>query len=86
MLFGLLMVICLVYLTAYVYQKLIGVKLPNVKDNPNKINILSSISLGQNKNLHVVEVNDKKILIGSTQNNITYLKELDVVGQGENNE
>ena len=80
MLFGLIFVIFLIYLTGFFYQKLIHV---NSKINKktlslpelNKIKILSSMPLGQGKNLYCIFVNGKNILIGATQNQITYLRE-----------
>jgi len=76
MLLGLATVIVLVYLTAYVYQKLLNFKITKT-DIPNKIEILSTTSLGQNKNLHIIKAENKKILIGSTQANITFIKDLE---------
>ena len=43
----------------------------------NKFNLLSTTSLGQGKNLHLVEINGKKLVIGSTSSNISLLAELD---------
>lgn len=44
--------------------------------NKNTINILSTTPIGQNKYLHVVEVAGEKILIGATNSNISFLKEI----------
>lgn len=44
--------------------------------NKNSINILSTAPIGQNKYLHIVEVNGEKILIGATNSNISFLKEV----------
>ena len=79
MFFGLLLVVGLVYLTAFIYQKLLKVNLVSTADKNNKAEIISTTQLGQNKNLHVIKVNDEYILIGSTQNSITYLKDIDYV-------
>ncbi len=74
---GLFLVIALIYLTGYIYQKLIKVKINQEDDETNKPQILSTVSLGQGKNLHIVKINNEYILIGATQNNISYLKDLD---------
>ncbi|MBR2069653.1 MAG: flagellar biosynthetic protein FliO [Candidatus Gastranaerophilales bacterium] len=82
MLLGLFVVIGLVYLTGIIYKKLIGIKIcaPNENDKYS-IQIVSSASLGQNKNLIIVKVNSKYTLIGATQNSITFIKDI-----GEDNE
>lgn len=73
--FGLFLVIGLIYLTGFIYQKLIKIKLSNNLEN--NINIISTTSLGQGKNLHIIEIQNKYMLIASTQNNISFLKDLD---------
>lgn len=75
--FGLFVVIFLVYLTSYVYQKLIKVKLTPEEKDIYDIEILSTTSLGQNKSLHVIKTNGKCCLIGATQNNITFIKDIE---------
>ncbi|MDD3013362.1 MAG: flagellar biosynthetic protein FliO [Candidatus Gastranaerophilales bacterium] len=42
----------------------------------NKFNILSTATLGQGKNVHLIEINGKYLVIGSTINNINLLTEL----------
>lgn len=76
MLCGLVGVIGLVYLTGIVYQKLTHVKIADNDNDKYKPEIISSVSLGQNKNVHVLKVDGEYILVGSTQNNITFLKNL----------
>ena len=73
---GLFFVIGLVYLTGIVYQKLTKVKLSQQENELNKIQIVSTTSLGQNKALHVIKINDEYSLIGATQNNISFLKDI----------
>ena len=77
MLLGLFFVIGLVYLTGFVYQKLTKVKISDVEVDKYKPEIISTTSLGQNKQIHVVKVMNDYILIGSTQNNISFLKNLE---------
>ena len=81
MLFGLFLVIALVYLTGFIYKKLTKIKLESSGDDKYSIQVVTSTALGQNKNLFVVKVNNSYSLIGATQNNITYIKDL-----GEDNE
>ena len=77
MFFGLLIVICLVYITAIVYQKLLKVKLTQQNGtNEYNIKIINSIQIGQNQKINIIKVADEYLLIGSTQNNISLLKEL----------
>ena len=45
-------------------------------DEFNKADIISTTSLGQNKNLHVIKINGEYSLIASTQHNITYIKDI----------
>lgn len=70
----------MIYLTGFFYQKLLGVNskinkktldLPDV----NKVKILSCTSLGQGKNIYVVQINSKTLVLGATQNQINLLRE-----------
>ena len=81
-LFALLIVIFLIYITGVIYSKLniAGAKAvqQQLKDYElNKAVVISTTQLGQNKNLHVIELNNKRYLIGAGQDNITLLKELE---------
>ncbi len=76
LLLGLFIVICLIYITGFVYQKLIKVKMNNT-EIANKISVISTTSLGQGKNLHVIKLNGKYSLIGATNNNICHIKDFD---------
>lgn len=83
---SLALVIGLIYLSAYIYKKLtnsVSKKINNTKEdviNKNKLNIISSLPLGSNKSLYVVEVRGKTLLLGVCENNISLIKEL---GQNE---
>ena len=76
MFMGLVVVIGLVYLTGIIYKKLTRIKLDNTTDDRYAINILSSASLGQNKNLFVIKIENKLSLIGVTNEQIVHIKEL----------
>lgn len=77
---SLAIVIGLIYFTAWLYKKLnkFNTQKFNVNktnSNINKFNVVSSQTLGQNKALYVVEINNQYLVIGATQNNISLLKE-----------
>lgn len=79
--FALLFVILLIYITGLIYSKLniIGAKTVREQLNQCDINravVLSTTQLGQGKNLHVIEINKKSYLIGATQNSISLLTEI----------
>ena len=77
MIFGLLTVICLIYLTGFIYQKMVKVNLSNNKFEDIRADIVSTTSLGQGRNLHIIKLGNKKILIGATQNSITYITDVE---------
>ena len=82
--FALLFVIFLIYITGLIYAKLNIVGARTVKDqlknyDLNKAIVLSTTQLGQGKNLHVIELNNKRFLIGVGQNSISLIKELEDV-------
>lgn len=79
--FSLLFVICLIYVTGLIYSKLNAVGAKTVKKQLKKHDlsqamVLSTTQLGQGKNLHVIEINNQKMLIGATQHSINLIKEL----------
>lgn len=89
--FALLFVIFLIYITGVIYSKLNIVGAKTVKEqlrhaDLNRAIVLSTTQLGQNKNLHVIEINDKRYLIGATANSINLIKELETVNEKPKNE
>ena len=76
MLLGLILVIGLIYLTGIVYQKLTKIKFDNSTNDKYAIRIVSSASLGQNKNLYVIKIDNKVSLIGVTNSEISQIKDL----------
>jgi len=81
-LFALLVVVLLIYITGLIYSKLNLVGAKTVKEqlrnhDLSRAFVLSTTQLGQGKNLHVIELHDKRYLIGATPNSITLIKELD---------
>lgn len=81
--FSLVFVVLLIYITGIIYQKLNVLGAKTVKEhikksNLNKAVVISTTAIGQNRNLHVVELNDKRYLIGSAQNSISLIKEIEI--------
>lgn len=79
--FALAFVVFLIYITGIIYSKLNMVGAKTVKDqlrnsNLNRAIVLSTTQLGQNRNLHVIEINEKCYLIGATPTSINLIKEL----------
>lgn len=80
LIFGLVFVIFLIYLTGFFYQRLIGLNSKINKKSPsfgdlNKAKILSCTPLGQGKSVYVIEINGKNLVLGATQNNVNLLRE-----------
>ena len=89
LIFGLVLVIFLIYLTGFFYQKLIGVNSKiNKKANDElekitKAKVVSHTPLGQGKEIYIVQVKDKTLVLGATQNYISLLREFDSFEQGQ---
>ena len=79
MILGLFTVIAMIYLTGFLYQKLTKFNVVNKDAYLNKAQVISTTSLGQGRNLHVVKIGNSACLLGSTQNNITYIKDVEIV-------
>lgn len=83
---ALIVVILLIYITGIIYSKLNIVGAKTVQGHLrnydlSKVVVLSTTTLGPNKNLHVIEINNKRFLIGATQTSINLIKELDEVNK-----
>ena len=80
--FSLIFVVLLIYITGIIYQKLNVFGAKKVKEqfrnaDLNKIVVVSTTQIGQHRSLHVIELNNKRYLIGSAPNSISLIKELD---------
>lgn len=80
-LLSLVFVICLIYATGIIYNKLnhLGLKTfkaQNKEFAKDKITILSTTPLGNNKTLHVIELDGRKMIIGASANSIHLIKDL----------
>lgn len=86
--FSLLFVIVLIYLTGVIYAKLNNVGLKTLKKqhdfNKAHVSVISTTQLGNNKTLHVVELDGKRMLIGASSTAIQLIKDLGSVSDGEN--
>ncbi|EKE03107.1 MAG: hypothetical protein ACD_20C00259G0007 [uncultured bacterium] len=75
-------VIILVLIASWLYNKLRGVDPVALLSGKlassigNNFNLLSTTTLGQGKSIHLVEIKGKQLVIGSTNNNINLLTEL----------
>lgn len=76
-------VLFLIYATSFLYMKLTKYNKKHftnkdgVEFDLNEFKIVSSMSMGQNKNLYVVEINNKYLVLGATQTNISLIREFD---------
>ncbi len=77
------LMVVFIYIMAIAYHKLSAFnnkRFSNMNDkilNLNKLKLVNSMSLGANKSLHVVEINNKFLVLGSTPASINLLKEFD---------
>lgn len=83
-LLALLFVIGLIYVTGIIYSKLNLVGAKTVQEQLknaelNRAIVLSTTQLGQGKNLHVIELNGRRYLIGATVNSVNLIKEIEVI-------
>ena len=84
--FSLLFVIILIYLTGVIYTKLNNVGIKTLKKqqefNKSHVSVVSTTQLGNNKTLHVVELDGKRMLIGASSTAIQLIKDLGSVSEG----
>ena len=79
---SLLIVIVLIYFVGWLYTKLSHINSKSIFKAQkvaelNKPKIISGITLGQNRNLYVVELNGRYLVLGVTPNNVNLIKEFD---------
>lgn len=79
---SLIIVLLLILAFAWVYARVKGINPTAIltgkfsEKDLNKFNVLSTSTLGQGKDIHLVEINGKQLVIGSTANNINLLTEI----------
>lgn len=81
--FSLLIVILLIYLTQILYTKLNKANLNVIKRQQGTLaksqaSVISTTALGNNKTLHVIELDGKRMLIGASSGAIQLIKDLGV--------
>lgn len=81
MIFSLIFVILLIYITGILYTKLnkFGVKALKGQQGDvrsSQVSVVSTTPLGNNKTLHVVELDGKRMLIGASASSIHLIKDL----------
>lgn len=89
--FSLLIVVLLIYVTGILYSKLNNVGYKTLKRQQGElaktqVSVLSTTQLGNNKTLHVVELDGKRMLIGASSGAMQLIKDLGSVATGENDE
>ena len=86
--FSLLFVILLIYAAGIVYAKINRASLNTLKRqigdvSSSKACVVSTTPLGNNKTLHVVELDGKRMLIGASTNSIQLIKDLGSISSSE---
>ncbi len=88
---SLIFVILLIYLIAIIYAKLNRLGFKTMKRQQgdfarSHVSVLSTTQLGNNKTLHVVELDGKRMLIGASTGTIQLIKDLGSFSDNESNE
>ena len=86
--FSLLIVLLLIYLTGIIYAKLNKFGFNTFKKqqgilSKSQVSVVSTTALGSNKTLHVVELDGKRMLIGASSGAIQLIKDLGAVDKSE---
>jgi len=78
--FSLLFVILLIYATGIIYSRLNKVGFKTLRkmngSDDTRVSVISSTPLGNNKTLHIVELDGKRMLLGASPNSIDLIKDL----------
>lgn len=88
---SLLFVVILIYLTGIIYTKLNKVGFKTLKRQQgdfasSQVSVVSTTQLGNNKTLHVVELDGKRMLIGASSSAIQLIKDLGSINNTEADE
>lgn len=86
--FSLIFVVLLIYLTGIIYTKLNKVGFKTLKRQQGEfanshVSVVSTTQLGNNKTLHVVELDGKRMLIGASSSTIQLIKDLGSINSGD---
>lgn len=80
---SMVLVICLIYVTGWIYTKLNIVnrkklgQISSESGESSRFTVLQSMSLGQQRQIYTIEMNGKILLVGSTPSQINLIKEFD---------
>ena len=90
-LLSLVFVILLIYMTGIIYAKLNKVGFKTMKKQQgdfarHHVSVVSTTQLGNNKTLHVVELDGKRMLIGASSSAIQLIKDLGTTNRLESDE
>lgn len=88
---SLLFVVLLIYLTGIIYAKLNKVGFKTLKRQQgdmarSQVSVVSTTQLGNNKTLHVVELDGKRMLIGASSTAIQLIKDLGSAAEGSSDD
>ena len=88
---SLVFVVLLIYITGILYTKLNKVGFKTFKRQQGdfsrlQVSVISTTQLGNNKTLHVVELDGKRMLIGASSGAIQLIKDLGSFSEGESEE
>ena len=88
---SLIFVVLLIYLTGILYAKLNKVGFKTMKRQQgdfarSQVSVISTTQLGNNKTLHVVELDGKRMLIGASSGAIQLIKDLGSFKEGNSDE
>lgn len=86
--FSLIIVVLLIYVTGILYSKLNNVGYKTMKRqqgelSKTQVSVLSTTQLGNNKTLHVVELDGKRMLIGASTGAMQLIKDLGSASSAE---
>ncbi len=84
--FSLLIVLLLIYITGILYTKLNKFGANTLRKQQSNIaksqaSVISTTALGNNKTLHVIELDGKRMLIGASQSTIQLIKDLGTISK-----
>jgi flagellar biosynthetic protein FliO len=71
-------VLGLIFMAAYLYKRMTGMKTAGFRSNRVPINMAGHLSLGEKKFLSIVEIQGKHYFIGITPDSISLLSQLDL--------
>ena len=80
---ALVFVIFLILLTGWIYMKLKKINPEQLlsgnfkKLDRNNFKIISSLQLGAGKSIHLIEINNKQLIVGTTSNSVNLLAEME---------